>query len=57
MGLQFSGGEMVSNGDLTVSTTELFLNGETFDGTPIHGSDEVTVDSDDDDDDDDDGNG
>lgn len=41
LALKFRTQDLVENGDLHGSTTELFLNGETGDGTPIVGSDGV----------------
>ncbi len=41
--LHFDTQALVANGDLTTGTTELILNGEQFDGTPIKGSDAVRV--------------
>lgn len=41
--LHFRTQDLVENGDLDEETEELFLNGETLDGTPLVGSDVVTI--------------
>lgn len=43
LALKFATQDLVELGDLNASTTELFLNGETGDGTAIVGSDAVRV--------------
>jgi hypothetical protein len=39
----FSTRALAANGDLTPSTTDLILRGQTNDGTPIRGADAVRV--------------
>lgn len=41
--LHFDTRALVGNGDLHAGTTVLVVNGETWDGTPIHGSDTVRL--------------
>ena len=43
LGLTFAPADLLSNGDLSASTTALYLNGQTTDGHAIAGTDEVTV--------------
>ena len=43
LGLTFSPAEMEANGDLSISTTNLVLNGETTDGQAISGNYDVVV--------------